>query len=179
VEADLDWRQYLEIHETPLRDLASYVREVVEVEGPVHIDEVVTRIREAAGKGRAGRLIRERLEAAISYAKKESLIEVRDTFCYRPGQAEFVVRDRSDLPQQSKRIVLIAPEEIEKAAEQVLQESIAVPEGQLAKPVAGLLGFDRVSAETEAHIDSLLKSAIKAGRLELAFGKVKLPSTQS
>lgn len=41
-----------ELHETPTGTLAGLVEEVVAVEGPVHIDEVIERIRTAWGLNR-------------------------------------------------------------------------------------------------------------------------------
>src|SRR5690606_4892842 len=42
-----------ELHLIPAPLIATYVEQVVEAEGPVHLDEVVTRIREAWGLKRA------------------------------------------------------------------------------------------------------------------------------
>ena len=42
------------LHEIPVGRLANWIAGVVEVESPVHLDEVILRIREAAGVGRAG-----------------------------------------------------------------------------------------------------------------------------
>src|SRR5690606_31272204 len=45
VEADFPVDRALEPHETPLAQMAAYVVKIVEAEGPVHLDEIIARIR--------------------------------------------------------------------------------------------------------------------------------------
>lgn len=175
VEASLAWPGWRELLEVWSSTLADYVKQVVDVEAPVHVDEVIRRIREAAGKGRSGRLIREHLEEAIEAAVERGFVEVRGDFAYRPEQSDFVVRSRSALQQQVKRIELIAPEEIELAAVEIIREAVAVESSDLAKPVGYRLGFARVTGEMEDHINSVIDEAASAKRFSLALGKLRLP----
>jgi len=48
-----------EIHDTPRGTISSLAEQVVLIEGPVHIDEVINRIRDAWGLKRAGGRIQE------------------------------------------------------------------------------------------------------------------------
>jgi nitrogen regulatory protein PII len=174
-EHKLQWPRRQEILNVPGYRLAEYVEQVVQHESPVHVDEVVRRIREAAGKGRAGRLIREALDRAIGIAVRQGTVEKRGKFLYQPGQSSFTVRDRSAFEQQCKRIEYIAPEEIEQAATEMLKASLAVERDDVAKPIANALGFQRVTEEMELAIRSHLKKAVLAGRFVLAGEKLKLP----
>ena len=49
------------LHETPPGTLAKWIGLVVEVESPIHLDEVMARVRTAAGVGRSGSRIREQM----------------------------------------------------------------------------------------------------------------------
>lgn len=48
-----------ELHEAPTGVLTTVIEQVVTVEGPVHIDEIIARIRDAWGLKRAGTRIQE------------------------------------------------------------------------------------------------------------------------
>ncbi|MCS5881333.1 DUF3320 domain-containing protein [Klebsiella variicola subsp. variicola] len=53
-----------ELHETPLGILSEIIEQIVEVESPVHVGEVITRLRTAWGLQRAGA----RIEAVVNRA---------------------------------------------------------------------------------------------------------------
>lgn len=53
-----------EIHEAPTGVLSQLAEQVVTVEGPVHFDEIVARIRDAWARGRAGIRIRDAVRRA-------------------------------------------------------------------------------------------------------------------
>lgn len=56
------------------------------------------------------------------------------------------VRDRSDFPQQQKKVELVAPEEICAAIEQTVEQSFGLPAEDVAVAACHLLGFARVTA---------------------------------
>ncbi|MEI7987202.1 MAG: DUF3320 domain-containing protein, partial [Armatimonadota bacterium] len=51
VFAELNWTSFDEILDLSTRTILNYVKEVLDIESPVHLDEIVRRIREAASKG--------------------------------------------------------------------------------------------------------------------------------
>jgi len=173
--ASLAWPRDRELLETPVWQLAGLVGKVAEVEAPVHFDEVVRRIREAAGKGRAGSQIRPHIEDAVRAAERQGLIKFKKPFVYLPNQNGFAVRSRSQFPAQVKKIELIAPEEIEQAAAEILRDSIAVDPEDIAKPVANRLGFERVTPEIASHVMNVIKVATRSGRFEESLGRIMLP----
>ena len=61
-----------EMHEVPPHRYAKWIGEVVEIEGPVHTDEVVRRIVDAAEIKRIGNRIESAFEAGVTYRLKES-----------------------------------------------------------------------------------------------------------
>jgi len=56
-----------EIHETPTGILTQLAVDVVGIEGPVHTDEVISRIRDAWGAKRAGSRIQEAVEKILMW----------------------------------------------------------------------------------------------------------------
>jgi hypothetical protein len=62
-------------HEAPLAEMAAYIVKIVEVEGPVHIDEIAARTRILWGLQRAGNGIRSAVARAANVAVRRGLLE--------------------------------------------------------------------------------------------------------
>lgn len=174
VKADLAWPGGAEIIDMRLSTLAGFVRQVVDVEAPIHIDEVINRIREAAGKGRAGATIRAQITLATFEAIKAGMVETRPptasvstlvngVFLYSPDQEGCFVRSRASFPQTAKKIDLVSPEEVTQAGIDVLSESISAEIAELAKHVCYRLGFDRATDEMRDHVIDILQTAQEKG----------------
>jgi hypothetical protein len=174
ITAHLSWPIRAEILDLSEERLYKLVQCVVDVEAPIHLEEIITRIREAAGKGRAGRLIRDHILRSIMVATNHGVITVNGAFAYRPDQSIFSVRNRSAFAQQVKRIDLVAPEEILAAVSCIVRGAVAVEIDKLAKPTSQLLGFDRITREMESQIRLVIEHGVQSGSLSLANGKVCL-----
>jgi len=88
IEAELTKPSHLagEIHEAPTGVLSQLSEQVVTVEGPVHFDEIVARIRDAWGRGRAGARIREAVKRALAVSVRQGRILTAQTFTAYPVQ---------------------------------------------------------------------------------------------
>ena len=67
------------LHETPTGRLAQWIAQVVDVESPVHFDEVTLRIRKAAGVGRAGSRIRAQIRLAATAGARRKLFRIDES----------------------------------------------------------------------------------------------------
>lgn len=83
-----------ELHDAPRGILSALAEQVVDVEGPVHIDEIVARIRAAWGLKRAGGRIQTAIEQAVDVSTRISRLARNGDFLSIPGR-EARVRDRS------------------------------------------------------------------------------------
>src|SRR5690606_38710158 len=102
----------------PKHKLADLVVEVVSAESPVHIDEVITRLREAWGLKRAGTQIRGAVQRAVLYAKAMEDIVKKDEFLFRPEHDHIIPRKR--MGETSPNIDLISEEEISIALQMII-----------------------------------------------------------
>jgi hypothetical protein len=158
--------EYWELHEVDLDDMAGWVSEIVRIESPVHLDDVVRRIAEVGGVSRAGRRIRERVEAGCRRAVKQGRARRAGDFFWLPEMEEAPMRDRSDLPDSSKKPERIAPEEIEKAVEKVVSESFGMRKEDIPPSVLKLLlGFKRTTKGASATIMEVVERMIGEGKL--------------
>ena len=145
--------------------MAGWIQRVVEIESPVHFDEVARRIAAAVGVGRVGNRIQNALSVAARQAARTGRIEISGDFFYLNEQGQVIVRDRSELPNVSRKLELIAPEEIAAAIKQVVSDAFGIDCEDLAREVCKLFGFKSVSTEMRRGVDSVLEGLIAQGEL--------------
>ena len=82
-----------ELRDISAREMSEWVLQVVEVESPVHFEEVVRRIREAARLERAGDPIKRAIRKGIRAAVRETKLPFRTDFCgkYRFGRPKSAI----------------------------------------------------------------------------------------
>ncbi len=158
--------QGYELH-TVRRDLlASWVIEVVKIESPVHINEIARRITNAAGLTRVGNRIKDAIESACSYATRTGAIRRQGEFLWTQAMTHPVVRQRSDLPTASRKIELVALEEIIVAIEQVVRNSFGIQRESVGLEVIRIFGFSRTSDEMRTTIEAMIARLLADGRLK-------------
>src|SRR3546814_17194339 len=81
--------------------MADYVAKIVEIESPIHGDEVAARIRMLWGLARAGSRIRGHVDRALGVAVRKGLIEGGPFYVW-PSKP-LVVRDRSGVTSPTLR----------------------------------------------------------------------------
>jgi len=146
-------------------ELAGWISVVVQVESPVHFEEMAKRITDAAGITKLGSRIRYTLTQALDQAMDEGKVVIKGDFLWAPEMLTPVVRDRSKLPLAYRKLSLISPEEIQEAIRQVVGNAISITEQEAVPLVAKLLGFSRVTDEMRQQLSEGIGKAIQAGIL--------------
>ena len=140
------------------------VAEVVEVESPVHVSEVARRI--AGGTGvRRRRGYQEAIDRAIEQAVTSEQVRRQGEFLWWAGMEEPVLRDRGKLPAPSRKLELIAPEEIALAIGLAVTGSYGISQDEAAVAAARLLGFSRVTAGMRNTLDPFIRQMVRDERL--------------
>ena len=155
----------LNLHEVPSFTMANWIQGVVKVESPVHLDEVARRIATAVGVGRVGNRIQDRVKTAARQAARSGNIQVKRQFLYWTEQREIAVRDRSELPNASRKIELIAPEEVEVAIKQVVSDAYGIEREELVREVCRLFGFRSVSGDMRQGVERVIEGLIENEQL--------------
>jgi len=149
-----------ELHEAPSGTLAAMAEEIVGIEGPVHLDEVVARIRSAWGLKRAGARIQQAIERAISGPVRAGRLARTGDFLSVPGRIP-VVRDRSDVASSTlRKIENLPPEELERAILDVVSANYGATADQVSLAVSRALGFKSTSAQLRTAIDGAVEAAV-------------------
>jgi len=119
---DIDLRG-TELHLVPTATLIDWLFRVVEAEGPIHWLEAARRIAGGAGVQRVGGRIQDSIERACKVGSRNGRFLANGDFLKSVNQGQCPVRDRSGLPGQMKKLLLVAPDEIDAAIEFVTGES--------------------------------------------------------
>jgi very-short-patch-repair endonuclease len=139
----------------PLGAIVEAVHRVVQVEGPVHKDEVGRRIARACGRERTGRRIAGAVGDGLAEAVGRGLLTRDGSFYRLPGRDEPRVRDRSKVRSATlRRPEMIPPSEIRTAAMRVIihAELDARPTDIVIR-VGRMLGFHTASAQLRSAIE--------------------------
>lgn len=135
-EVDLEW-------------LAGVVVRIVQEEGPMHQDEVISRVVKGT-KTRTGAQIKRRIEAGIAVALQRSgEITRRDEFLWPVPEPPSVLRNRNHLPSDQKKFRLVPPEELREAVLLVVQGSHGMLPGEVPKQVLKVLGLPNGAANRD------------------------------
>ena len=163
-----------QLADIPYYSLRETIMDIVRVEGPVHVDEIIRRIVDAV-ESKATRRVKENITHAINYAGKNQSIVKTGKFLWLAGTKHPIpIRNRSAIPK-SMKINLISPEEIAEAIRLVVKHSYGIDMESAAKEAASLLGFKRVTRETRSNIDSVIEKLVSNGILECNDEHLTLP----
>lgn len=154
-------------------DLINIIEKIVDHEGPIHLDEVIQRIREIFSVSRMGSRMKEQILLDISRAHGLNRITKKGQFLWPIHHSRHVLRHRPDHIKVD--INFICDEEIVEAIKFVLSKQFATDLSNLIHQALRVLGvrssrqaaFERVTS----IIDTLLKSKIL---VKLANGMIDL-----
>ena len=154
---DVAWQ---EIHTYSLGKLGIWIQEVVRIESPVHFEEVARRISDANGISKIGSRVRASISNATDYAVRAGLINKKNDFLWHIENHLPIIRERSFLPPNSRKLAYISPEEMNLAIAKVVENSIAIQADNAVVLVAKLFGFSRVTEEMRTYILQSIENAI-------------------
>ncbi|MDO8727425.1 MAG: DUF3320 domain-containing protein [Candidatus Methanoperedens sp.] len=152
------------LDEIPIDQLARAFIKVVEIEGPVHFEEVAKRIRSCQGLKRTGNKIHEAISRAASFAERKKEVLRRGDFYWSTNNGNTRVRRRSG--DSSPKIELICDEEIAETIKLVLGHQFATMENDLILKSSRVLGFKATSEGTSKRIKKVIKTLVEQNELK-------------
>ena len=155
-------RSTVEPHDAPQGQIGDLIIKIVDIEGPLHVDEIARRVATAFSKSRTGGRIVDATTRALQAVQKRS-----DNRLHRIGQfvlndeqlAETPVRDRSAETGTILKAEYLPPMEIASAAARIQAESGIMPPEDMTRAIARLLGFQRVGPDLSAAILAVVMEA--------------------
>ena len=125
---------------------------VVEVEYPIHRDELYRRTLQFYGIAKLGSKLRKRLDTILEYAIKNNKVNLKEAFVYPYGKRKVTVRNRAGVDDVIKKIEYVSLDEIGEAALIIVRHDFTTPMENLITNTAKLLGFDRTSADIRERV---------------------------
>jgi hypothetical protein len=157
--------------------MSEWVQEVVEVESPVHIDEVIRRIRDAAGLERAGEAIQHAIRQGVQHANKVGKILRDGDFLWFQRIHPVSVRNRANFPNPYKKLDLVHSAEIKVAIIQLVRESFGITRQEIGASVLRDMGFERTTDLMRERVDDLINELLAEDALSEQNGKLRLHDT--
>lgn len=155
----------LELHEVPVGLMADLVEKIVTTESPVHIDEVVVRVRTAWGLLRAGGRIQSAVEQGVWAAVRAKKLAVDDRVLTIPGKT-VRIRDRRAASSPSlRRPEYLPPAEIRAGILGVVKANLGGKPDEIVLAVSRAFGFQATSTQIRDLIKAQIDALVKAGNL--------------
>jgi Protein of unknown function (DUF3320) len=149
----------------PADVMARIIHQIVSVEGPVHAEEIVVRVRSLWGLHRAGNRIQAAVARGLAAAARSASIAKAGDFYSLPG-SRVEVRDRSAASSLSlRRPEMLPPIELQAAALRVVDTNYGAGRGEVVTIVSRVLGFKATSAQLHATIDQAIDGLLAGGVL--------------
>jgi hypothetical protein len=148
-----------EPHDAPTAVLVEMVVRIVEIEGPIHADEIARRIAAGFGKSKAGGRIQKVATAALDGARRKGgIVVLQDFWMTLAQQASPPVRNRAAESAPTTKAIHICPLEIRAAAALISKESGNVATDEMIRSIARLLGFQRVGGDLQVQISNAMQA---------------------
>ena len=158
-----------ELYKKPSSEVAKSINAIVDVEGPIHVSEVIKRVKDSCNIKRAGSTLKKTVNSAIRESENSGdIIKIGD-FLYDASNNNVVIRRRN-----KPNIDLISDEEISKNIELVLLHKQNMTTKQIAKETSRNFGFKSTSKKTADRINGVLDLMIANNKVKITNDVVEL-----
>ena len=152
------------IPETRLSVLEGVVTTLVQIEGPIHKDEIARRIASLWGHERTGPRIAEAIAHAVEAGIRSRNLRAEQDFITLSQNSIVPVRNRSEVTAPNlKKPEMIPPSEVRQAIFYFVKEHVGLRREELPAMVSSVLGFKTTSPKLKELVDKTLTSALKTG----------------
>ena len=150
-----DFLIYGDLSEARDKAVAKLISEIVVVEGPVHEEVVLRRLRTLGAYSRTGRQIMEKIDSAIRFALRKKWIQQCDTapgFFINPGVI-VQIRERGSLDDSLlRKPEMIHPLEYRAAILAAVRRNISIDRDECAVDVARIFGFKSTRSKLKEEV---------------------------
>lgn len=147
----------------PAERVARRLREIVEAEGPIHLEEALRSLARSYATNASPRSS-EAFRRAVDFAQGQGWLRIRGDFLWSAGMEEPPVRHRGpDCP--IRRPEAIAPEEIAAAIRLTLRREFGLPRDGLIERTARMMGFQRTGAGIASEFSKVVDALMQSGEV--------------
>jgi len=151
-------------HEAPINLMVAVVDKIVEIEGPIHEDEIARRVSELWGLSRTGNRIVSAVQRGLRVATRAGSIAHCSPFFCKPDQKEIPIRNREEVASTNlRKPEMLPPTEIMVAILTVVRIHFGMKADEVVAEVSRLFGFKSTSSQLRQVIYNQLQKLINAG----------------
>ncbi len=153
---------------------------VVELESPVHRDEVARRVTSVWGLQRTGARIAEAISKAADAGVQMGLLRANSDFLTHSHQTTVPVRRRTDVNSATlKKPEMIPPSEVRQTIFCLAVENVGARRDEISSMVAKALGFGATGTKLKHAIESELQRMVEESLIVLRDEKFFLPANST
>lgn len=161
-------------------ELEPIILRIAEVEGPVHTDVAIDRIRQHYGMGKARQPSRDRVLSAVRTLARQTKLQIEKDS--GSNDIFFALLETAPFPRRSgsrsgsrRPINHIALSEIEVGLERAASALHGATRDELIEETARQFGYDRTGHHIAQRLGIAITSLVASGRLVESFGMLRLP----
>lgn len=163
-----------DVTSAPVSQVAEVVVDCVTVEGPIHRDVLISRVRAAWGHAKGGSRITKHVTLAIEQVVGNGLIQQRGEFLWPSTDVGFVARG-VDEQGKSREVGQIAIEELTLGMTRVLEQALSLTRDALIQETAKAFGYHRTGSDIRVRLGEVIDAAVYANTIEAAGDTFRLP----
>ena len=172
-EASFEVPNQLDPHKLATRDMVEILLRVVEHEGPIHEDELVARVRDLWGLGRAGNRIQDAVAKGVRSLLATRRCTREDGFLSIRNK-NVPIRNRENVSSATLRKPdLLPPAEIRAAILVLIDTHHGAARQEIPNATARIFGFKNTSSQLREIIESQLGKLLRLGTIQEENGMLK------
>lgn len=171
----IQYQRFVNFSSLPTSVELDIIREVIEVEQPIHVDELCRRVAPLYNRGKITDVFRSKLVNIITnnrYLGKEVIY--RDSFIYLRGFDNLQVRYRTEDGIHQRNILNVCLEEQMMAVQLVLKSHARLSESDLCSIVSRELGFFKQGCNINANLSYAIQRMRELGDIVVSGGNLAL-----
>ena len=165
---------YIELLEIPTHKISNHLLTILQFEGALHIKDAAKRITDFLGIGRIGNRIMEHILQGAKYGHKNKLFFYHKQFLYLDASKNVVVRDRSLIPPNLKKIENVPPQEIQLALIETISMAFSLPESEAISEALSLMGFTRSTEKARTILKLEISKLLKQKKIRIEEEKLMI-----
>ncbi|MGI6595508.1 MAG: DUF3320 domain-containing protein [Candidatus Ratteibacteria bacterium] len=149
-----------DFYHTSKNEIGNILIKVIEIEGPIHIEEARRRVIQHWKMNNVKSTIRLIMRDVEKLCCETGRILKKGDFLWPPKMDRVKIRYR-DIEGLTKKIELICPEEIEEAIKFILKKEFSMPCHDIITQTAKILGFNRTGDTIYSSLSTIINNLLK------------------
>jgi hypothetical protein len=156
------------------------LEELVNAEGPIHLDYAIKRMADAWGLKRIGPKTVFAVREARDLLLRNHKVAVREDFLWPLSLKDFTVRlPVKNVPESKRDVEHIPPEEIEKAMLFIAKYSIGINSESLLTETVKVFGFNRTGENAREVMQEIYRRMLSDGKIVCSDDVVTVPQQEA